>query len=456
MRSLVLIWSAAALGSSAAQPTSIKSPAKTPPQVAIARVIKPAGLAPDVASETLTDLMIKFGSGGIRYRAAAPNDALAAISDRVVKEGMALGKLTETDLAAVRAQYLLLPTLAKIDGDWVMTGTLVDLKTGTSRTVTVRRKAEARRALEDTVEDLWRAVDSPPQPVSLTGHSEGVLSVAWSPNGKQLATGSWDKTARVWDSIARKQAVILGHGGPVLSVAFSPDGKLLATGSGDDAARVWDLATGREQRKFDLGSPVYSVAFTSDGKRLAAGTDKGTVKIWDSASGQELVQLGVNGVVWSVAFSPDGRLLATGAEKSAQIWAVATGRKRWTLGHDDTVLSVAWHPDGKSLATGAKDGFARVWEPTWGREEDGTVRWKLRHEGWVKAVAFSPDGKYLASGSVDTTARVWDTATGQHRWSLGQPGWGWAYSVSFSSDAKLLAIGWRDETARVWDLSPSQ
>lgn len=293
---------------------------------------------------------------------------------------------------------------------------------------------------------------------NLEGHEAAVLSVAFSPDGKLLATGSDDNSARIWDVAAGKTILkIPCDSSPVLSVAFSPDGKTIATaGASDKTAKIWDLTSGKLQSAFEGHSDqVLSVAFSPDGKYLATGSKDNTARIWDvtDAAKPVLTLPHPTSFVYGLAFSPDGKFLATGSSDNlARIWDVASGKFLMAFrGHRSPVRSVAFSPDGKTLATGSSDNTARIWEVASGKR----IKTFEGHRSYVYSVAFSPDGKYLATGSEDHTARIWDVTGYQTVLTLyGHNSYIW--SVAFSPDGKKIATGSDDNTTKIWDLASNE
>jgi eukaryotic-like serine/threonine-protein kinase len=264
------------------------------------------------------------------------------------------------------------------------------------------------------------------QDLALKGHTASVTSVAFSPEGKRIASGSWDKTVKVWDATTGREILTFkGQPDMVTCVAFSPDGERIASGCWDRTVAVWNATSGavsltRQGHPY----PVMCVAFSPDGKRIAASgaIDSNTIKVWDVASGREVLSL--PDCADSVTFSPDGKRIASALTPDAvkfrdgvlsndygvQVWDAAGGQKILSLkGHSGSVGSVAYSPDGKRIASGSGDHTAKVWDATNGKE----ILTFRGHRGAVMCVAFSPDGKLIASGSEDKTVKVWDAANGQ-------------------------------------------
>ena len=320
--------------------------------------------------------------------------------------------------------------------------------------------------------NLWEIL--PQHIATLEGHTRFVRSVAYSPDGTILASGSADKSVKLWDVATGQNIATLNHTSSVTSVAFSPDGTTLASGSGREI-KLWDVATGRNITTLEgHESWVPSVAFSPDGTILASGSGR-EIKLWDVATGRNIATLRHPYPVDSMVFSPDGTTLASGSwggTSSAdagivRLWDVSTRRNIATLeGHKGRVTSVVFSPDGTILASGSDDETVKLWNVAT-RTNIATLE---GHKSGVQSVAYSPDGTTLASGSEDNTSgslentvKLWDIATGQDiatyrhidkRSGQARP----VYSVAFSPDGTTLAsgagpFGDGNGTVILWDVS---
>ena len=291
---------------------------------------------------------------------------------------------------------------------------------------------------------------------TLTDHTSIVRSVAFSPDGTILASGSVDETIKLWDPYTGTCLKTLTAPERVFSLAFSPDGKTLAAVGGDSSVRIWDVATGTCLKTFAGHSGyINAVAYAPDGKTLASGSDDETVKIWDLGSGacQKTLPLYTGNpsqrrsgympyACRTLAFSPDGKTLVGGCNDSfAKVWNVASGVCLRTFPAEDweqSCESVAFSPDGKILARSTY-GIIKLWNPA-----NGALKWKSgvngsgREADGCYSLAFSPDGKTLATGN-NGVMRFWDVNTGArlNMYACGND----VYSVAFAPNGKMVATG---------------
>jgi WD40 repeat protein/energy-coupling factor transporter ATP-binding protein EcfA2 len=308
---------------------------------------------------------------------------------------------------------------------------------------------------------LWNNVTQ--RLLTMKGHSEVVTSMAFSTDGKFLASGSTVRALpshktnlKVWDVIAGKERFNLsGHIGGVYSLAFSSDSKMLASGGYDKTVKLWNLSTGQETSTLQgHADSIISVGFVFDGTKVASGTKSGTIKIWELERGQDVRLQGHKELVRSLQFSPpNGKLLASGSfDGTVTLWQAATGTKVDSLKVGDSlVASVAFSSDGKSLAAGIfPDGFIKLWN-TETRNEERSLK---AHQSGVTCVVFSPDGKTLASSSDDGTVKLWEVATWKERQLQLTSESVWC--LAFSPDGKTLAAGDQTGSVKLWNLSAAK
>ena len=300
---------------------------------------------------------------------------------------------------------------------------------------------------------------------TLKEHTDFVSSVAFSPDGQTLASGSWDNTIRLWNPHTEQPELILkGHTNNVTSVAFSANGVRLMSGSMDKTVGYWDPTTGKLVKstydKYRSNETFTSVVYADaagDHYWSASGSTDNLIWLWkgygDVAYPAYYKLGGHTQDVSSVDFSADERTLASGShDHTIKLWYVENRKLRATLkGHTDFVSTVAFSPHGQTLASGSWDNTIRLWDVATGK----SVVTLSGHTDRVLAVAFSPNGRTLASGSDDQTIRLWDVATGRQKdMLLGHTNG--ITSLAFSPDSRTLASagGW-DNTIRLWDISPA-
>ena len=348
-----------------------------------------------------------------------------------------------------------------------------------------QRQREAERQRQREIERK-RKLENASVVCTLTGHSNSVNSVAISPDGQILVSGSDDKTIKIWQlSTGEELRILTGHSESVNSVAISPDGQILVSSSHTvvsvrtvvnynseshtavmgnvyntiNKIKIWQLSTGQELRTLEGDASVLSLAISPDGQILVSGSADNTIKIWQLSTGEELRTLtGHSESVNSVAISPDGQILVSGSDdKTITIWDLSTGQKLRTLTGAGSINSLAISPDGQILASsdtvvhfmgGSNDNTIKIWQLSTGvelRTLTVDLNW------WVHSVAISPDGQTLVSGG-DDTITIWDLSTGQELGTLTghSEHSDEVKSLAISPDGQTLVSGGDDGTIMIW------
>jgi len=288
---------------------------------------------------------------------------------------------------------------------------------------------------------------------TLAGHKGWVRTVAFFPNGNSFASGSYDRTVRLWDLKKRTTSTTLskhsGFASGVNAIAIHPLGNIFATANLDKTIKLWDFKSGLPMRTITGHTDqVFSVAFDPSGKTIVSGSADNTVKLWNLKTRTLIRTLsGHTAPVFAVAVSPNGKFVASGSkDKTIKLWNLETGAEVFSLkGHTAQVRSISFSPDRKTLASGSQDKTIKLWDVATGKE----IRTLSGHDGTVLSVAFSPDGRSIASGSFDTTVRLWNTATGQPIQKLishTAP----VFSVAFNPKNNTLISGSVDKTIKIW------
>jgi len=293
----------------------------------------------------------------------------------------------------------------------------------------------------------------------LSGHTDEVLDIDWSPDGDRIVTASRDDTAKVWDATSGELiATFSGHNDYVTSASWKPDGTLIATAGVDAIARIWDPATGEQLFVFSEHSGgIKTVAWSPDGKSIATASDDGTARIWDAESGGGAILIAEHdGPVWSVAWSPDGSKVATaGQDSTVRLWNADSGEQLTKINLVDSVYRAVWSPDGTQLATASADGIAQVWDPI-------TSEVIFNLQGRIPDqfdIAWSPDGEWLGTSTgPGSSARIWDASPA----AITLPSGGAIAWTNWSPDGTKIALSGGTELgsgvgqASVWDFAAQQ
>ncbi len=289
---------------------------------------------------------------------------------------------------------------------------------------------------------------------TITGHTSGIQSLAFSPDGSLLASGSNDKTVRLWNIFTGEcLRVLQGHTNDITFVSFHPFDKKLITASTDNTVRLWDISTGECLQIFDIAiNWLLAIALSHDGKILATGSNGNAVKFWDIETGECIKTLpDYSSFVWSIAFSHDDQTVITGSEDNTiKVWDVETVECLQTLReHQQRVWLVDLHPDNKRLLSISEDQKIKLWHISSRR----CLKTLEGYSNWILSLAFSPNGQILASSYQDGKVRLWDIETGQcnlilagHEKIISSV----VFAPPHISDC-LLASGSDDNTIKLWN-----
>ncbi|KAF3763158.1 hypothetical protein M406DRAFT_84049 [Cryphonectria parasitica EP155] len=303
---------------------------------------------------------------------------------------------------------------------------------------------------DDRTIKIWNA-ESGACISTLEGHSDWVRCIAFSPDGQHIASGSDDGTIKIWNAESGACISTLeGHSAWVRCIAFSPDGQHIASGSDDGTIKIWNAESGACISTLEGHSDwVRCIAFSPDGQHIASGSDDGTIKIWNAESGACISTLeGHSAWVRCIAFSPDGQHIASGSsDGTIKIWNAESGACISTLeGHSAPVSSIAFSPDGQHIASGSDDRTIKIWNA----ESGACISTLEGHSDWVRCIAFSPDGQHIASGSDDGTIKIWNAESGACISTLEGHS-AWVRCIAFSPDGQHIASGSSDGTIKIWN-----
>lgn len=282
---------------------------------------------------------------------------------------------------------------------------------------------------------------------TLSGHTAIVRSVAFAAGGRLLATGSEDKTVKLWELPSGRETRVIGaHTGAITAVAFSADGRTIATGSADKTVKLWDAATGQQNVNIEFAHEVHRIAFSPTEPYLAIVCMDEDVRLFNVRTGKNRALKGHRDTVWCASFSPDGKTLATGSyDNDVKLWDTTSGKEKRTLKHRSRVFCAAFAPDGSKLVTTGAPSIV-VWDTsTW------QGMYTINGQGkFAESLCFSPDSRIFATAnSNDHTVNLWDAETGRQLHAF-EGNATYVTALGFSSDGQFLAAGGEDGTLKLW------
>jgi WD40 repeat protein len=359
-------------------------------------------------------------------------------SDRSAKKAEALAR--EANRKGIEAEALV---AAKVE--WHPVNALV-----TVISLTGRSQQELGQILPRVQSSLSETVSAIRERQQFQGHQDAVSSVAISPDGQTIISGSSDNTVRLWDREGNQLAVFQGHTEAVNSVVFSPDGQTIISGSSDNTVRLWDREGNQLAVFTGHDREVNSVAFSPDGQTIVSGSNDRTLRLWDIYGNSLEIFTGHDLEVNSVAFSPDGQTIVSGSnDRTLRLWDIYGNPLAIFTNHDREVNSVAFASNGQAIVSGSSDNTLRLWD-----RKGNQLEVLKGHDREVSAVAISSDGPAIVSGSSDNTLRLWDRKGNQLDLFTGhtEP----VNSVAISSDGQTIVSGSNDKTVRLWDTQGNQ
>jgi WD40 repeat protein len=322
------------------------------------------------------------------------------------------------------------------------------------KSVAVSRNGELLASgSNDRTVRVWN-VSSGRELLNLVGHEGPVEVVLFSPDDRWIISGSTDSTIKVWDTVSgRPLQTLKGHIAGITALAISGDGRTLASGSADNSIKLWDTATWRELRTLNKQTrKITTLAFSRDGRRLVSGSLDGSLIIWDTTNGRDriLSKPGAAAPLTS-AFIADDEFLSASADGTIVSWDAVTGKqKRVVAGEQGAgeILFASLSKDGELIASSTGSRVVEVYSSLDGK----VVRTLASHSASFFSVAFSHDGRWLAAGTNDRTIRLWQVATGREMPKLSGHT-GWVKAVSFSPDSRLLASASNSGEVKLWDIT---